>query len=244
VRRARLPRQNKKNVIKKSAHKAATKTDERRIFIDVSTVKKTKKGKDLACPNWYLTVDERTQLKFSKFYPKKNDMIEPACAQLQKWKQAGLGVTHIRLDNAGENTKLQARAESAAWKLGVQFEYTVRDTPQQNHLVELGFAILGTKGRACMVAAHVPMDVRYKLFQKAFEYATDTDGLQVGTVDGRTTTRYKHFCGKNPKFAHHLCTWGEAGTVKTKTKTTPKLADRGVQCMFIGYAKDHEGECY
>jgi hypothetical protein len=37
-----------------------------------------------------------------------------------------------------------------------------------------------------MVAAHVPMDVRYKLFPKAFEYAT---------VDGLTTTRYKHFCG-------------------------------------------------
>jgi hypothetical protein len=32
--------------------------------------------------------------------------------------------------------------------------------------------------------------------------------------------------------------------VKTKTKTTPKLADRGVQCMFVGYAKDHEGDCY
>jgi hypothetical protein len=66
----------------------------------------------------------------------------------------------------------------------------------------------------------------------------------VTTVDGRITTRYKHFCGKNPKFAQHLRTWGEAGTVKTKTKTTPKIADRGVQCMFIGYAKDHEGDYY
>jgi hypothetical protein len=168
-----------KNMIKKSAHIAATKKDERRIFIDIFTVKKAKKGKDLARPNWYLMVDEKTQLKFSKFYPKKNDMIEPACAQLQKWKQAGLGVTHIRLDNAGENTKLQERAESAAWKLGVQFEYTARDTPQQNHLAELGFAILGNKGRACMVAANVPMTIRYKLFPKAFEYATDTDGLHV-----------------------------------------------------------------
>jgi hypothetical protein len=171
-------------------------------------------------------------------------MIEPACAQLQKWKQAGLGVTHIRLDNAGENTKLQERAESAAWKLAAQFEYTARDTPQQNHLAELGFAILGNKGRACMVAANVPMTIRYKLFPKAFEYATDRDGLQVTTIDGLTSTRYKHFCGKNPKFAQHLHTWGEAGTVKTKTKTTPKIADRGVQCMFIGYAKDHEGDCY
>jgi hypothetical protein len=148
-----------KNVIKRSVHKATTKKDERRIFIDISTVKKTKKGKELARPNWYLTVDERTQLKFSKFYPQKNDMIEPACSQLQKWKHAGLGVTHIQLDNAGENTKLQKRTESAAWKLGVQFEYTATDTPQQNHLAELGFTILGNKGRACMVAANVPMTI-------------------------------------------------------------------------------------
>jgi hypothetical protein len=95
-----------------------------------------------------------------------------------------------------------------------------------------------------MVAANVPMTIRYKLFPKAFEYATDTDGLQVTTIDGLTTTQYKHFCGKNPNFAQHLRTWGEARTVKTKTKTTPKIADRGVQCMFIGYSKDHEGDCY
>jgi hypothetical protein len=67
-----------KNLIKKSTHISAIKKDERRIFIDISTVKKAQKGKDLARPNWYLMVDERTQMKFSKFYPKKNDMIEPA----------------------------------------------------------------------------------------------------------------------------------------------------------------------
>jgi hypothetical protein len=66
----------------------------------------------------------------------------------------------------------------------------------------------------------------------------------VTTINGLTLTQYKHFCGKNPKFAQHLRTWGEAGTVKTKTKTTPKIADHGVQCMFIGYAKDHKGDCY
>jgi len=46
-------------------------------------------------------------------------------------------------------------------------------------------------------------------------------------------TRY---VGKIPSFAKHLHTWGEAGTVKFKTATTAKLADKGVQCMFIGYA--------
>jgi hypothetical protein len=119
-----------------------------------------------------------------------------------------------------------------------------RDTPQQIHLAKLGFTILDNKARACTVAANVPMTIQYKLFPKAFEYATDTDGLQVTTINGLTLTRYEHFCGKNPKFAQHLHTWGKAGTVKTKTKTTPKIANRGVQCSIIGYAKDHIGACY
>ena len=38
--------------------------------------------------------------------------------------------------------------------------------------------------------------------------------------------------------------WGEAGTVKVKTKTTPKLFDRGVHCMMVGYALNHAGDTY
>jgi hypothetical protein len=64
-------------------------------------------------------------------------------------------------------------------------------------------------------------------------------------VNGQTGTRYYVlWCGENPKFAKHLRTWGEAGTVKTKVKGTPRIADRGVQCMMTGYATDHEGDCY
>jgi hypothetical protein len=53
------------------------------------------------------------------------------------------------------------------------------------------------------------------------------------TIGGITKTKYKHAYGLNPKFATHLRTWGEAGTVKTKVTGT-----------LIGYAKDHEGDCY
>jgi hypothetical protein len=41
-----------------------------------------------------------------------------------------------------------------------------------------------------------------------------------------------------------LRTFGEAGTVKIKTDTTQKLHDRGVQCMFVGYAENHKGDVY
>ena len=71
------------------------------------------------------------------------------------------------------------------------------------------------------------------------------DGLIPIEIDGKIASRYNHWIGgKEPKFGNHLRTWGEAGTVKIKTIATPKLGDRGVQCMFVGYAVDHAGDCY
>jgi hypothetical protein len=64
---------------------------------------------------------------------------------------------------------------------------------------------------------------------KGVQHATDLDGLIVTTIDHAVATRYEHWCGKLPKWTKHLKTWGEAGTVKTKTDTTPKLADRGIK---------------
>jgi hypothetical protein len=32
--------------------------------------------------------------------------------------------------------------------------------------------------------------------------------------------------------------------VKIKTNSTPKLADRGITCMLVGYADNHTGDCY
>jgi hypothetical protein len=66
----------------------------------------------------------------------------------------------------------------------------------------------------------------------------------VITIRDREATRYEHWCGKNPEFSAHLRTWGEVGTVKIKTNATPKIGDRGIQCMFVGYSLDHTAACY
>jgi hypothetical protein len=63
-------------------------------------------------------------------------------------------------------------------------------------------------------------------------------------VNGKKATRFFHMYGKNPEWASHLRTFGEAGPVKIKTDTTPKLHYRGVQCMFVGYAESHKGGVY
>jgi hypothetical protein len=97
-----------------------------------------------------------------------------------------------------------------------------------------------------MSAATFPMKIRYKVWIKALQHATDLDGLPVvfTKIDGNTATRYEHWNGKIPKWVNYMRTWGEYGTVKVKTGTTPKIADRGIQCMFVGYSEDHDGDCY
>jgi hypothetical protein len=56
-------------------------------------------------------------------------------------------------------------------------------------------------------------------------------------ITGKIASRYHHWSGgKEQKFVKYLRTWGEAGSVKTKSLAAPKLADREVQCMFVGFA--------
>ena len=231
-----------KNTIKESDHESASVPGER-VFTDIASVK-PKEGVNPTKPHWCIKVDEKTQFKVSTFHKNKDDMVEPSCETFHKWKQGGNPVKFIRCDNAGENKTLQKRANSADWKLNISFEFTPRDTPQHNHLAELGFASIAGKGRALMSAANVPMKVRAKVWVKAFGHATDLDGLIVTTIGDKTATRYEHWCGHLPKWVKYLRTWGEAGTVKIKSKTTSKIADRGIQCMFVGHSKDHDGDCF
>eukprot|EP00957_Ditylum_brightwellii_P092744 7061881-Ditylum_brightwellii.AAC.1 len=117
-------------------------------------------------------------------------MVEPICVQVKKWKDSGFSVKYVQCDNA-------------AW-----------DTPQQNHLAELELALLANKGWVLMIDANIPINVRCTVCNEAIMTATLTDGLTAIELDGKFGTRYMHLFKKNPMFAKHLRTWGEAGTVK------------------------------
>jgi hypothetical protein len=41
-----------------------------------------------------------------------------------------------------QNVKLEKRAGSKDWQLGIKFEYTARENPQQNHLAEIGLTVV------------------------------------------------------------------------------------------------------
>jgi hypothetical protein len=189
-------------------------------------------------------LDERTRLKFTNFYQTKNGMVEPTCVQFHKWKLNNMPVKYVQMDGASENKKLKSQSDSSIWKLNIQYEITARDTLQQNHLLELAFANLANRGRALMHQANLPLAMQYKVFKEAFQTATQLDGRMAIKVDGKVATRYIHFFGSNPKFVNHLCTWGETRMVNTKTKVTPNITDRGIQCMFVAYTLNHTGNIY
>ena len=71
------------------------------------------------------------------------------------------------------------------------------------------------------------------------------DGLTVIEINGKRASRYERWCGNLPKFAKHLRVFFEAGTVKYRKKGQPKIEDKGaVKCIFVGYALNHDGDCY
>jgi hypothetical protein len=94
-----------------------------------------------------------------------------------------------------------------------------------------------------MSHATIPKHLKHLLLPDAVLTATLLDNLIPIEIDGTLATKYVHHVGSNdadPSFVHHLRTWGEAGTVTIKSRVMqPKSADRDVNCMFIGYSRQH-----
>jgi DNA gyrase/topoisomerase IV subunit A len=140
-------------------------------------------------------------MKFSLFCTTKDGMVVPTTLdQLARRNKSGMTVKYIRLDNAGENVKLQKVSDSKDYKMILQFEFTACYTSQQNHLA------LINRGRAMMRLANIPKNIRYKVFPMVFETATLLDSLVMCTIDGETKTCAEHFGKTLPKFAKYLRT--------------------------------------
>ena len=118
----------------------------------------------------------------------------------------------------------------------IQFEYTALDTPQQNHLAEIGIYVICSRGQALMSCAKIPYKYWYIVFILSTKTACKLDWLQVvETPSGKKKMKYELFSGRKPNFANHLQTFGEAGVVTTvDRKIKDKVDIRGVVCMVGG----------
>ena len=85
-----------------------------------------------------------------------------------------------------------------------------------------------------MYHSYVPLKERHSICKEDIQCATLIDGAVVVEINVKREMKYAHFAPNEslPVFINLLITWGEAGVVKTRTKTTTKLADRGMQFMM------------
>ena len=94
--------------------------------------------------------------------------------------------------NAGENLKLKEVCESES--MGITFEFTARNTPQQNGKVERMFATLWGRVRAMNRRAGFGKKIRRKLWAEAAQLATDLHSVLVAKEGNQCP--YQKFFGK------------------------------------------------
>ena len=136
-----------------------------RAFLDLSSIQLPARLPALQIVNSRIIIDECTNFKISHFFHRKDQMAEAMCKFLKAWKERTIITKFTNMDNAGENKLFNQRLKSKDWQLGLQADYTLRDTPQHNHLAELALRKLATKGRALLVFANVPWRYHFHLYR-------------------------------------------------------------------------------
>jgi len=82
-------------------HEMSTVPGER-VLVDISTIKPLKRIQGIPRDHWRIVVDECTNFKVSHFLQKKDQMAEAPCELLRKWKDLGIIIKYIRMDNTGK----------------------------------------------------------------------------------------------------------------------------------------------
>ena len=88
------------------------------------------------------------------------------------------------------------------------------------------------------------MAVRYKVFPYWIKTVVKLENLCVVKYNDKRLSWYEHMSLDLPKWAQHMRVLGEAGTVTVKTKMHLAFYNKGMICMFLGYAENHDGDCY
>ena len=126
--------------------------------------------------------------------------------------------------------------------LGLNFEYTAPNTPQQNGRVERKFRTLFDKARAMLNTAGFPLEMRQKFWAEAALTATKLENMMVHKTDEKCP--HELFWDRKPEYWKFLRTFGEMGVVKIHTKIRGKMENRGKTCIFVGYAENSAADTF
>ena len=148
----------------------------------------------------------------------------------------GIKIKKIRCDNAGENKALQKLCMEKG--LGITFQFTAPNTPQQNGVVERSFATSYGRMRAILNEAGINGPLRKSIWAEVANYETDTANILVSRKDEMCP--YEKFYGRNPGYVKDLTAFGKICISKRNDDLHRiKLTNKGIPCMMVGYAKDN-----
>ena len=128
--------------------------------------------------------------------------------------------------------------------MGIQFEFTAPNTPQQNGVVERGFATLIDRLRALYAAAKFGTGLKYKLWGEAVSTITLLDNILIPPGQKECTMKLFYKEKAQIGFVKYLHQFGEAAWVARRDKIASKLADRADKLIFVGYARDHAADVF
>ena len=94
-----------------------------------------------------------------------------------------------------------------------------------------------------MSGAKLETKDKHELWTEAASTATKLDNI---LCDDKEESPHRKFYGEDPEYERYLRTFGEMGivTVDPGGAIKSKLEDRGIKCMFLGYASNHAGNVY
>ena len=142
-------------------------------------------------------INPSSQIKFSLFFKLLHNQ--------------DIHIRHIRCDNAEENKSLELACLEN--EFNISFEYTPRDTPQHNGVVERKYATLYSRMRTTMTRAGFPSALRTILWDECALTMTLLDNILL--TPQTSTSSYEKIYNHTSKISQELRVFGEIGIVKT-----------------------------
>ena len=129
-----LAKSRRQDLIKSSSSRASIPGE--RIYVDTSWVTCNRYG---GKKYWFLLIDERSGMICSRFEKNKSDLKDEVIPVIKNI-QSRHPISFIRCDNSGENQALDQSLDPLV--IPLTFEYTPRDNPQHNGVVERKYQTL------------------------------------------------------------------------------------------------------
>ncbi len=102
-------------------------------------------------------------------------------------------IKYLRCDNAGENQALK----EICGKNGIKMEWTSPNIPQENRVVERGFAMIRQKAIAMMSAVDLEPETKRMLWAEAISMATRLNNYVVNKPNDFESSYVRFFLVKN-----------------------------------------------